>query len=76
MSDKHAIKDLLKFSDNKGRITEDLTEDYRRAVQDAIARVEFLWLCEKYGAYDEQDYLVMDTYRNAMFALELLIEDK
>lgn len=73
--EKQRIKELLKFSDDKGVIKENLTEDYIQGVQDSIDRLEFLWLCEKYGAYDENDWLVMDTYRKGMVSLKLLIED-
>lgn len=73
--EKESVKMLLSFSDDKGKKKENVTEEYIQGVQDSIDRLEFLWLCEKYGAYDENDWLVMDTYRKGMISLKLLIED-
>lgn len=72
--DKQRIKCLLECSYNKGKISENLTDEYKRGVLDAFYRLQFLWGCEKYVANDKNDWLVMDTYRDAMIAVELLID--
>lgn len=74
MRDRENIKALLEFSDDKGKITDDLTDDYKRGVQDALDRLDFLWMCEKYGCGDQESWKVMNTYQEAIIALELLIE--
>lgn len=74
-TEKERVKELLQFSNDKGKITENLTEDYIRGVKDCMDRVDFLWVCEKYGHGDKETWLVMDTYQTAINAIKLLIEE-
>lgn len=75
MADEECIKALLKFSNGEAKRIDGLTEDYKHGVQDAISRIEYLRMCEKRGAGDEESWLIMDTYTFAITALELLIGD-
>lgn len=73
---KEQMKPLWGFADNPNKRSGFAnTQEYKAGVQDAINRLEFLWLCHKYGSADEDSWLAMDSINEGIELVKLILEE-
>lgn len=77
MSDelKQRLRNLWSFSTNQEPNPFKDTPEYKAGVEDAIARIEFLWYCYKHGPADQDTWDTMDTIAEVQAMVELLLEE-
>lgn len=78
MSDsvKDQMKRLWMFADNPNKRSEFAdTQEYKAGVQDAIDRLEFLWLFHKYGPVDEDTWYAMNSINEGIELVKLILEE-
>lgn len=69
------MKKLWSFSTNQKPSPFKGTLEYKAGVEDAIARIEFLWYCYKHGPADQDTWDTMDTIAEVQAMVELLLEE-
>lgn len=72
---KEQMKAIRAFADNPDKRNEFAdTQEYKTGVQDAINRLEFLWLCHKHGPGDVNTWIAMESINEGIELLKLLLE--
>lgn len=68
------IENLFRFSDKnlEHKINKDI---YEKVVEDCVGQINFLYLCYKQSACDDEDYLIMEVLQQAIFSLEILLRE-